>query len=172
MGSSWRMLPGGSRRVGQTQLIWVLVVVAFALRIIVRYARGVPDPVTGGYYFYLLIARTFAHGHGLCMLPGDACAVRTPVYSLLVSAFLQNDNPGAWLIVAQAAIGASVVWTTWLLGRALFSERVGSLAAVAAAFSPYTVVHDTALQDTVPVNALAAAAVVLLLAEVRSRAAW
>lgn len=170
---SVRPAPGRPRPAQrQTQLIWALVIVAVALRIMVRYARGVPDPATGGYYFYLLIARTFAHGHGLCMLPGTGCAVRTPVYSLLVSMFLQHDMPGGALIVAQAAIGASVVWTTYLLGRVLFDDRVGMLAAVAATLSPYTIVHDTALQDTVPVNALAAAAVVLLLAEVRDRAAW
>jgi 4-amino-4-deoxy-L-arabinose transferase-like glycosyltransferase len=44
----------------------------------------------------------------------------------------------------------------------LFDRRAGLIAATAAAFNPYAIVHDTALQDTVFINVLIPLALLLM----------
>jgi 4-amino-4-deoxy-L-arabinose transferase-like glycosyltransferase len=162
------------RRRREAPLIVALVVGAFLLRLLVRRAIGVSDPITAGYELFLLVARSFANGTGLCLQPGRDCAIRMPLYPLLLSRFL---GPGAAmaLVTVQAAIGASVVASTYSIGRSLFNPTVGMAAALAATLNPYAVVHDTAVQDTVLVNTLAAAAIAAALRFAlgrRLRVAW
>jgi hypothetical protein len=151
-----------------------LVSVAFISRLAVRLAGGETAFVTQGYSLYLDLASNALHGRGLCLENGLACAVRLPIYPVFLMPWIAAGwvYPGVALV--QAAIGAATVWLAWRIGRELFDARVGVAAAALAAMSPYTLVHDTSLQDTVLVNfLLAAAAYLLWLGQKHQRiAAW
>jgi 4-amino-4-deoxy-L-arabinose transferase-like glycosyltransferase len=153
-------------------LVTALTLAAWAARLLARWLHGPTDVLTDGYYFYLLIARTFVHGGGLCEVPARACAIRLPLYPLWLSLFLRGNGLGAAFVPAQAALGAAIVPLTYALGAALFDARVGVLGALAAAASPYAVVHDTALQDTVLTNAIVLAGLVLVLRARRRATTW
>jgi Dolichyl-phosphate-mannose-protein mannosyltransferase len=146
----------GPRR-RQTALA-LIIGTAFAARLAVRLVLGRADLLAHGYTFYLTIADQLVRGHGFCMAPGVGCAVRTPAYPLLVAAFLSMGSLYPGLVVAQSALGTATVWIVWRIGRDLFGSPTGLLAAAIAACSPYTVVHDTALQETVLLNLLFAGA--------------
>jgi 4-amino-4-deoxy-L-arabinose transferase-like glycosyltransferase len=145
------------------RLVLMLVLAGFGLRLLVRRALIALDPHQGGYDFYLSIARTFASGGGLCEAPGHGCALRLPLYALLVWPFATADGVSRGLTGVEAALGAALVYVTYRIGRELFNRPTGLLAAVTAAVSPYALVHDTALQDTVLLNALVGTSVWLLL---------
>jgi 4-amino-4-deoxy-L-arabinose transferase-like glycosyltransferase len=95
--------------------------------------------------------------------PGEGCALRVPAYPLFLSPFASVGwvYPGA--VIAQALVGGALVWLAWLIGRELFDDRVGLFAAALASLSPYAVMHDTALQETVVANTFMAAGLLLLL---------
>ncbi len=141
----------------------VLMFGAFALRLLVRQMMVARDANQGRYDFYLSIARTFARGGGLCESPGHACALRLPLYPLLVWPFVTGDTVSVGLTAVEAAIGAALVYVTYRIGRELFNRATGLLAAAALAVSPYALVHDTAVQDTVLLNTLVGTSVWLLL---------
>src|SRR5580692_6686096 len=145
------------------RLVLMLALAAFGLRLLVRRGLLAIDPHQGGYDFYLSIARTFARGGGLCESPGRACALRLPLYPLLVWPFATADGVSVGLMSVEAALGAALVYVTYRIGRELFNRPTGLLAAVAAAVSPYALIHDTALQDTMLLNALVGTSVWLLL---------
>lgn len=135
-----------------------LVVLAFALRLAVRLAGGADGFEEGGYDFYADIARNVQAGQGFCRVVGEGCALRTPVYPALLLPFLVTGGLYPGLVVLQAALGASLVWVAFILGRRLFDAPSGVVAAFLTAVSPYAVIHDTALQETVVVNVLIAIA--------------
>src|SRR5262249_34377521 len=74
-----------------------------------------------------------------------------------------------WLPVFQAAVGAALVAVVFSLARELFDARVGLVAATVTAFSPYAIVHDTAMQETVVVNVLIASGALCLARSRRPR---
>jgi len=155
-----------SARTGATdrRLAWLagaFVAGGFVVRLLAR--RMTAGSNSGGYYIFLMIARTFTQGGGFCEVPGRACAVRVPGYPLFLSWFLGADGPGFGLVVAQAALGAVLAWITWRIGAELFDRSTGLVAAAAVAVSPYAAIHDTALQDTVLFDALIALAILMLL---------
>ncbi|MBF8292581.1 MAG: hypothetical protein HW392_1408, partial [Steroidobacteraceae bacterium] len=144
-------------------MLGLLVAAAFGLRLMIRLPRGESSFLENGYTFYLGLSTTFLRGGGFCSAPGEGCASRMPVYPLLISPFLSSGWIYPGLVVLQAAIGTAMVWVAWKLGLELFNARTGLLAAGMTAFSPYAVVHDTALQETVLVNAFLALGVALLI---------
>ncbi len=143
-------------------------------RIAVRLAGGEAAYLRDGYTLYLGLADNLLAGQGLCYGPGQWCAIRMPLYPLFVAAFKWAGLAYPGLAMAQAVMGGAIVSATWWIGRALFNSTVAVVAATAAAVNPYSVVHDTALQDTVLVNLLTIAAVALLIKAARTpgRVAW
>ena len=150
------------------RLLIAIVGVAFLLRAAIVLFNG-PDFVEQGYSFYASIATTFLNGGGLCDAPGDGCAVRMPVYPLLVAPFLAAGLDYPWLGLFQAAIGALIPALVFATAVQLFDRRVGLLAALLTAVSPYAVIHDGAFQETVVLNALVLLAVLLLIRSVAAR---
>jgi len=137
---------------------WVtgLVVLAFVARIAARLWSGESEFLRGSYGFYLSLARGLLDGHGFCGPDGDACAFRLPVYTAWVAPFEATGTLYPGLVMAQAALGASMVWMAWRAAAARFGVTAGLAAATLTAVSPYAVVHDTALQDSVMANVLVA----------------
>lgn len=140
-------------------MIWLLTLAAFGLRAVIGWLRP-GDIADSGYSLFIELAQSFISGHGLCLAQGDGCAMRVPIYPLFLTPFVAAT---AWhaLIVAQAAVGALQVPVVAMLGRTLFDRRVAQWAALAVAFNPYALIHDTALQDTVLFNLLAMVAIAL-----------
>lgn len=140
-----------------------VVVVAFVVRLTARLASGEAEYRTGAYEFYREIAQTWSAGHGFCIESGVQCAMRMPLYPAILAPFVAGGAEYPWLVVVQAACGAALVWVAWVLARDLFGTRTAVGAAVLTAVSPYAVVHDTAMQETVFVNLLIGLSVPALL---------
>jgi 4-amino-4-deoxy-L-arabinose transferase-like glycosyltransferase len=140
-----------------------MVAVAIAVRAGAGLMRGETAFLHDGYEFYLTIARNFLDGVGLCYSAEGGCAARMPVYPLWLAVFMSTGWLYPGVVVAQAAIGGSLTWIAWRLGRHLFDERTALIAAFATMINPYTVIHDTALQDTVLINVLMALSLLMLL---------
>lgn len=149
-------------------LLTAIVIAGASLRAAIRLTgeSAFPDE---GYTFYADIARNFLEGNGLCYAPGSGCAMRMPVYPLLLAALMKTVGLFPAVIIVQSLVGASIAAIAWCVGRALFTPRAALMAAIAVALNPYTLVHDTALQDTVVVNALMAGSAALLIASRQAR---
>jgi hypothetical protein len=143
-------------------LAWILGV-AFLLRAGFGLARLGEPLDAAGYSLYVDIAESFLQGEGFCTAAGERCALRVPLYPLLLAPLLLTPWPHAGIVIAQAAAGTALVWLTWNIALALFDTRVALAAAGLVAVHPYLVIHDTALQETVIVNALLAGAVWMLI---------
>jgi 4-amino-4-deoxy-L-arabinose transferase-like glycosyltransferase len=151
------------------------IAVLFAGGLMARLAAGLlpgDGALRPGYGFYATISQSFLDGHGFCYSLEGGCADRTPLYSLWLAPFLATGTLYPGVAIAQALAGASLTWIAWRLGTLLFDRRAGLIAAAAAAFSPYAVIHDTALQDTVFINLLMPLALLLLLRARDSGSAW
>ena len=142
--------------------IWILFCAAVIARIAAGLLRG-DGASRPGYDFYTTISQSFLDGHGFCYSLEGGCADRTPLYPLWLAPFIATGTLYPGVAIAQALAGASLTWIAWGLGTLWFDRRAGLAAAAAAAFSPYAIVHDTALQDTVFINVLIPLAMVLLL---------
>lgn len=143
---------------------------AFALRLGMGLLRG-PDFVEQGYSFYADIAQTLVNGGGFCHAPGEDCAIRMPLYPLLVAPFVATGVEYPGLTIVQALIGAAAPALAFALAAQLFDRRVGLLTAFLVAVDPYAVVHDAAFQETVVLNVLVLLAVLLLSRAATSRSA-
>lgn len=140
-----------------------LVVLGAIARVAAGLPRGADAFLTDGYSFYLTISRNFLDGIGLCYSIDGGCAARMPLYPLWLAPFVAGGVVYPGVILAQAVAGSLLAWIAWDLGRRLFDDRVGLIAAAATALNPYAVIHDTALQDTVFINLLIALSILLLL---------
>lgn len=141
---------------------------AVALRLGAGLARG-PAFVDEGYSFYADLAHTFWDGNGLCYAPGEGCAVRMPLYPILVAPFLAAGTAYPWLIVSKALIGATQPLIAFGIARQLFNPRIALAAAAGAALNPYAVIHGPSFQETVVFNALISVSIFLLIKAVRQR---
>ena len=162
-----------ARRKSHTHLVFILLV-AVALRLAWRIHKGGDDFWVNGYSFFYEMAKNIAAGHGF-HLEGGGYAMRVPVYpAFLAFAALVAGKSYLWIVVPQALMGAGTVLCAYLLGRDLFGERPGLLAAFITAIYPYYVVHDTALQETGMFTFLTTLSILLLLraAQRNSERAW
>lgn len=140
-----------------------IVVLAFLVRLGYRLTQGEAAFVDNGYTFYRDLADSFLRGQGLCFEGGVDCAVRVPVYPLLVSMFIRWDFLYPGLPILQAAISATRCLIAYGIGRTLFGPRAGLVAAALTALNPYAIVHSTAMQETSLFNLLIALSIYLLL---------
>lgn len=153
----------GTTTPAERRALLALLCLAFGLRLICRLRYGEANFLENGYGFYREIAQTFIDGGGLCWGANVRCAVRMPVYPMVIAPLLATGWLYPGLVILQAALGTALAWVAWALGRVLFDSRAALVAAAMTALNPYAVVHDTALQDSVLVNLLIASGVWLLL---------
>src|SRR5215470_8713676 len=139
----------------------VLFVAAAAMRIVVRMAFGEQYFWKNSYLIYYSLAENVISGKGFCI--GTKCAWLPPLYPLFLAVSAAADQSYLLVIVPQALMGAGTALCAFLIGRHIFSARVGILACGMTAFYPYYVVHDTALQETGMVTFLTALSIWLLL---------
>jgi 4-amino-4-deoxy-L-arabinose transferase-like glycosyltransferase len=152
---------------------WLIAVVVFGIlmRIVIRLASGEAAFLTDGYSFYLTIAENLVAGDGFCYAPDESCALRMPLYPLVLAPLAAAGIVYPAIVIVQSILGGLLAWIAWWIGRELFNDRVGLIAAIATALNPYAVLHDTALQDTALLNVLVAAGIALLLRAARTNTA-
>jgi 4-amino-4-deoxy-L-arabinose transferase-like glycosyltransferase len=154
-------------------LRWLIgvVVIGILMRIVIRLAAGEAAFLTNGYSFYLTIAENVVSGNGFCYGPDESCALRMPLYPLLLAPFVAAGIVYPAIVIVQSILGGLLAWIAWWLGRELFGDRVGLIAAITTALNPYAVLHDTALQDTALLNFLIAGGIAMLLRAARTNTA-
>jgi len=154
-------------------LLGLICLAAVAARVAYRIHAGGDDFWQNGYLFFYEYAKNIAAGKGL-WIEGGGYAMRPPVYPYFLALTYLLGGNYLLVVIPQAVFGAVTIACAFLIGRELFSQRAGLMAAFFTAFYPYYVVHDTALQETSLVTALAALSVYLLLLarRRRSRGIW
>jgi hypothetical protein len=117
---------------------------------------ALPLRLLGDEVYYAQVAAHIAEGRGHVYVgraEGEAWAWRPPLHPWLLSLFVDAQSSGAGdpaqspelllpLARLQVALGALLVALTGLLGRALFDERTGLLAAGIAALDPALIAHS------------------------------
>ena len=136
----------------------------FIVRFLVRLAYGEEYFWKNSYSLFYDLAQSIAAGRGLsCYFIGVKYAHRPPVYPLFLVLTMVGGKNYVVIVLLQSIIGAGTALCAFLIGRELFDQRIGLLAAAGVAFYPYFVMHDTALQETGMFTFLTALAVLLLL---------
>lgn len=146
----------------QRQTLAATVTAAFVLRLVAGLWKG-PDFVGDGYSLYADLSQSFWDGQGLCYAPGAGCAIRMPLYPVLVAPFLALGAAYPWLIIVKALVGAMQPLLAFALASRLFDARAATIAAIGTALNPYAIAHGPSFQETVFFNALIALAVLLLM---------
>ena len=147
--------------VGWPLVLLTLLAAAFAARFGVRFAFGAEYFWANSYYIYYSLAANIADGKGFCIPNG--CAWFPPLYPLFLTLSVLAGKSFLLVVVPQALLGAGTALCAYLIGRELFNRRAGLIACAIAAFYPYYVMHDTALQETGMVTFCTALSVWLLL---------
>jgi 4-amino-4-deoxy-L-arabinose transferase-like glycosyltransferase len=149
------------------KLLWI-VLLAFALRVAVRWYSGAEEFWRGGYTFYFALAQNIASGNGIALVEGHPTTLRVPLYPLFLAAVTLGHKVFPPVLLAQSLIGAGTVLCAALIAGETFGSAVVLPAAAITAIYPYYVVHDTALQETSLFTFLTALGVLLLLRTRRS----
>jgi 4-amino-4-deoxy-L-arabinose transferase-like glycosyltransferase len=127
-------------------ILGAILTLAFLVRVGVRLAFGEDDFWRNSYSSYYMLAQNIASGNGFCF--GNTCAWLPPLYPLFLTLSVLSEKNYLLIIVPQALLGAGTALCAFLIGRHIFNASVGIVACAIAAFYPYYVMHDTALQDT------------------------
>ena len=156
-------------RAWSKNIFWI-VILAFALRITVRWHSGEADFWINGYTFFFDLARNIAAGKGIA-LDGTPTAFRVPLYPIFLAVLTFGHTKFLPVLLAESLIGAGTVWCAALITRELFGKAAATIAAFITALYPYYIIHDTALQETSLYTFLTALAVLLLMRVRRSGSA-
>src|SRR5262245_36797920 len=156
---------GRPRRSSSTshKLVWIIIFVAFAARVAVRWYTGEKDFWENGYTFFFALAQNIAAGNGISFGGDSLTTFRVPLYPMFLAAVTLGHQTFLPILVAQSLIGAGTVLCAAQIVRELFGNTAAVIAGVLAAIYPYYVVHDTALQETGLYTFLTALAVLLLM---------
>ena len=152
----------------QTAFLVSILLLAVVLRVAERVHSGGADFWTNGYSLFYDLANNLVHGKGLG-LDGGSRAMRMPAYPLFLALTTLAGKSYLCIAVAQALMGAGTALCAYLIGRDLFGDGTGLVAASMTALYPYYIVHDTALQETGMFTFLTALAVFALLRARRSQ---
>ncbi|MBI2902253.1 MAG: glycosyltransferase family 39 protein [Candidatus Methylomirabilis oxyfera] len=127
---------------GAIILFTVVVRLGFCL---VVYPALSDVPSVQGHDRYDNIARNLLHGSGYALDPaGPPTIKRLPLYPILLYVIYAAVGEHFWAVqLAQVCLAAVTAWLIFLIGRTLFSDIVGLLAAAVFSVHPH-LVHYTA----------------------------
>ncbi len=158
-------MPLNRRQPGLPHAVYWLAFLAFILRILARLHSGIAGFWVNGYTFFFAMAQNIAAGKGIG-IDGTPTAFRVPLYPIFLAALTMGHKAFWPILIAQSTIGAGTAFCAALLARQMFRAPWGAhaatLAAAIAAFYPYYVVHDTALEETSLFTLLTLGSVLLL----------
>jgi 4-amino-4-deoxy-L-arabinose transferase-like glycosyltransferase len=130
-----------------TVVVGATLALAFLARLGMRLVFGENDFWTNGYYgIYYALAQNIVSGKGFCF--GSTCAWLPPLYPLFLTVGVLSGKNYLLIVALQALLGVGTALCAFLIGRHIFNASVGILACAIAAFYPYYLIHDTALQET------------------------
>ena len=171
MATAARCLTDLTARIGQYGFgrgLSAIVAAGVGMRLLLRALHGTANYHGEGYGFFFDLAANLAAGRGYQLAEGELTAFRVPGYPLFLLALTEGQWQPWLIITAQALLGGLTAIAAALIARDLFGSRAGLLAGAAAAFYPYYLWHDTALQETALVTCLTAWATLVLLRLARS----
>jgi 4-amino-4-deoxy-L-arabinose transferase-like glycosyltransferase len=123
--------------------------------------------------FYYNGAMNIVDGKGLWInvgapwINGNGWAMRPPIYPYFLALTILAGGHYMLhymlIVIPQALLGAGTALCAFLIGKELFGQRTGMIAALLTALYPYYVVHDTELHETSMVTFSATLSVYLLL---------
>ena len=119
---------------------------------------------------YALKARTLANGTSSTYFWNDYRAPGLPFVLRFAGLVASKDSVMRLTVVA---FGGLLILFTWLIGRTLFDQTVGLVAAAGLAFSPTVVASSSAVWPDVPGAALGLGVLAILILSVRhDRVSW
>lgn len=129
-------------KLGAIILFTVVVRLGFCL---VVYPALSNVPSAQGHDRYEDIARNLLHGSGYALDPaGPPTIKRLPLYPLFLYVIYAVAGEHRWAVqLVQACLAGVTAWLIFLIGRSVFSETVGLLAAALFSVHPH-LVHYTA----------------------------
>lgn len=145
------------------QKLLYIVILAFVLRVAVRWYFGEADFWVNGYTFFFELAKNIADGKGISFGGESATSFRVPLYATFLAAITFGQREFLTVLLFESLIGAGTVWCTALITRQMFGDAAAVIAASLTAIYPYYVVHDTALQETSLYTFLTVLSVLLLM---------
>lgn len=151
------------------RLLPILAVMMFAAAYSVLFAIG-PSHL-GDDIAYASLAHYAAAGH-FVETAGNILTLRV-LHIFPIALFYATFGAGIYSSVAYDAISFVItVLLTYLIGRELYDERVGALAAFLLAIFPMVAIHSVTMSDNIPFMMFASLAVFAFLkgAKLRSRA--
>src|SRR5215475_15851981 len=99
-----------------------IILLAFAVRVAVRWSFGGADFWQHGYTFYFALAKNIAAGNGFAFDGHAATAFRVPLYPMLLAAVTLGYQAFIPVLFTQALIGAGTVWCAAMLAREMFGN--------------------------------------------------
>ena len=166
-----RLGPAPSCTAGERRWLLVIMLAATALRLAwVLYAarepRGFHDPS-----LYEVFATRIADGHGFTAANGEATTYYPVGYVGALGAVMWfvrlapiHENVPLTAGLFNLVLGVGTVWLIFEIGRRLFDNRVGLVAAAAVALWPNLIFHTAVILTETLFVFLALAAVLLLVA--------
>ena len=146
-----------------------IVLAGFGLRLwwviyAVRTARGVHDPA-----FYTLLGRSIADGHGYHLLSGEPTAFYPVGYSAALSVVFSimtrlpfGDNEPMAIGLFNLVLGVATIVLVFEVGRRLFDNRTGIVAAAIVSLYPNLIFHTGAALTETLFNFIMMSALVVL----------
>lgn len=126
-----------SPSVPTSQCFRLILIGALALRVVLVVMTSSLDPRIVDEQHYHAIATSLVEGRGFAF-PEGPTSLRPPLYPAFVAAVWTMAGSQSLVPVrlAQVAFALGIGWMAYLLGRALYDERTGLVAAALAAFYP------------------------------------
>lgn len=151
---------GSTRTVYAILLLIVLYVVAYSVLFVVGPSH-MGDDIAYAFFAHYVAIGTFVQS------PGDILSVRIlhifPIGFFYALFGVGKLTSAAWDILSFALSTA----LAFLIGRELYDERVGLLAALIFAFFPLSAIYATTMSDNTPLMLFAGLAVFLLISAIR-----
>jgi 4-amino-4-deoxy-L-arabinose transferase-like glycosyltransferase len=147
-----------------------IVLIGFGLRLwwviyAARPARGVHDPA-----FYTLLGRSIADGHGYRLLSGEPTAFYPVGYSAALSVVFSimtwlpfGDNEPLAIALFNLLLGVATIVLVFEVGRRVFDNRIGIVAAAIVSVYPNLIFHTSAALTETLFNFIMMSALVVLL---------
>jgi 4-amino-4-deoxy-L-arabinose transferase-like glycosyltransferase len=131
---------------GARRTLWLVLFAALVLRVVVLSMTTELGPRIVDEQHYHALAVSLVEGRGFASDAGPT-SLRPPVYPAFVAAVwsVAGSRDLQAVRVVQALLGIATAWLAWWIGRTLWDERAGLVAAGIVAFYPALVLANVLL---------------------------